>query len=886
MTHTVLTADLPSIDPAELQISRIRALRGPNYWRLAPVVACDVRPGQLESLTTADVPGFTERLLEALPTLHEHPCSRGRPGGFVERLTEGTGWPHVLEHVALELQTLAGSNVDFGRAPQSGTPGLWWVIVEYEEEELGVASIRQGATLIRSCISGESMDSAALIQSLRDLWRDTRLGPSTGVIVEEARRRGIPVRRLGTGSMVQLGLGRYLRRIQATTSDTTSVIASDIAQNKDLTKRMLEGIGLSVPGGAVARDVERAVEIAHEIGFPVILKPLAGNQGRGISPRLENEDAVRAAWARTAERFRDIVVERHVEGRDHRVLVVNGKVVAVAERIPAHVTGDGRSTVQQLIDKANMDPRRGQGHASVLTRIPADEGTIEYLSQSGRTLDTVPRAGERVLLRPTANLSTGGTSIDRTDEIHPDNVTACEMAAGVIGLDIAGLDVLTPDISRPFHENGAVIIEVNSGPGIRMHTHPAEGKTRNVGGAILDMLFPNGTRTSIPIIAVTGTNGKTTTTRLIAHLFRATGRTVGFTTTDGVYLQNRMVVQGDMTGPFAANVVLSNPTVEVAVLETARGGLLRSGLGFTECDVGIVLNVTGDHLGIGGIDTIEQLADVKSVIPQVVKRRGYAVLNADDPLVYRMAERTRGDVVLFSAQPGRSNPQVEQHIEEGGIAATMEDDETFVIRRGRLCIPIASARDVPLTIGGAARFQFGNILAAVAAAYVQGMRYEDIRSGLLSFFPSPTLTPGRLNVLRVGRGQVLVDYAHNPAAVDGLMDLVRRMPAKRRIGVITAPGDRRDEDLRSVGQRCAGLDFVILKEDDNLRGRAPGEVARIIGEGLADAGISRDQVRTVYTERDAVERALQEMQEGDLVVVLVDDVPAVLEQLNPLRTSL
>ena len=885
MSQPALTADPPALDPATLEITRIRALRGPNYWRLAPVIACDVRLGKLESLTTADVPGFSGRLLDAIPSLREHPCSRGHAGGFVERLTEGTGWPHVLEHVALELQSLAGNNVDFGRALESGSPGLWWVIVEYEEEELGVASIRQGATLMRSCLSGESIDSNALFQSLRKLWHDVRLGPSTGVIVEEARRRGIPVRRLGTGSMVQLGLGRHLRRIQATTSDNTSVIASDIAQNKDLTKRMLEGIGLAVPTGAVARDVERAVEIAQEIGFPVILKPLAGNQGRGISPRLDDEQAVHAAWARTAELYREMVVERHVIGRDHRVLVVNGRVVAVAERIPAHVTGDGRSTVGKLIEDANADPRRGQGHTSVLTEIPADDATVEYLSQSGLSLDNVPGAGERVLLRPTANLSTGGTSIDRTDEIHPDNVTACEMAAGVIGLDIAGLDVLTPDISRPFHENGAVIIEVNSGPGIRMHTHPAEGKARNIGGAILDMLYPPGARATIPIVAVTGTNGKTTTTRLVAHLFRATGRTVGFTTTDGVYLQNRMVVQGDMTGPFAANVVLSNPTVDLAVLETARGGLLRSGLGFAECDVGIVLNVAADHLGIGGINTIEQLADVKSVVPQVVKRRGHAVLSADDPLVYGMAERTRGDVVLFSAQPGRSNRLVEQHVEEGGIAATIEEDETFVVRRGRLCIPIASARDVPLTLGGAARFQYGNILAAVAAAYVQGMRYEDIRSGLLSFFPSPSLTPGRLNLFRLRNGRVLVDYAHNPAAVEGLMDMVRRMPARRRIGVVTAPGDRRDEDLRSVGRRCAGLDHVILKEDENRRGRSPGEIARVIREGLLEAGISADQVTTVYSETEAVEHAVQEIRDQDLVVILVDDVPAVLEQLRLHRAT-
>src|SRR3954470_6219179 len=884
MTHSSLTADLPAVDPGQLEIIRQRALRGPNYWRLAPVVACDVRLGSLERLTTADVTGFTDRLIEALPSLSAHPCSRERPGGLIERLIEGTGWPHVLEHVALELQTLAGTDVDFGRAVESGEPGLSWVIVEYEEEELGVESVRRAAGLIRACLSGEPVDVAAMIQGLRDLYEDVRLGPSTGVIVEEARRRGIPVRRLGTGSLVQLGIGRHLRRGQATTSAPTSIIAADIAQDKDLTKRMLQGIGLAVPTGAVARDVESAVEAAQEIGYPVILKPLNGNQGRGISPRVDDEAGVRAAWVRTAERYGAMVVERHVEGRDHRVLVVNGKVVAVAERVAAHVMGDGQHTVAQLIEEANQDPRRGRGHGNVLTRIPSDEATLEFLALSGRTLESISAKGERVFLRPTANLSTGGTSIDRTDAIHPDNVTACEMAAGVVGLDIAGLDVLTPDISVPFHENGAVIIEVNAGPGIRMHTHPAEGKPRNVPAAILDMLYPAGERATIPIIAVTGTNGKTTTTRLIAHLFRVTGRTVGFTTTDGVYLQNRLVVQGDMTGPFAANVVLSNPTVDVAVLETARGGLLRSGLAFEECDVGIVLNVAADHLGLGGINTIEQLADVKGVIPAVVKRRGFAVLNADDPLVFKMADRTRGDVVLFSTAPDRSNPRVEEHIEEGGTAATM-DGGTFVIRRGRLCIPIADISDVPLTLEGAARFQYGNILAGIAAAYVQGMRYEDIRSGLLSFFPSPALTPGRLNLLRLPRGQALVDYAHNPAAVEGLMDLIRRLPGRRRIGVITAPGDRRDEDLRDVGRRCAGLDRVILKEDDNRRGRAPGEIAQVIAQGLAEVGITADQVDTVYSEREAVARAVEQMQNRDLVVILVDDVPGVLEQLRPLRAG-
>jgi cyanophycin synthetase len=570
-----------------------------------------------------------------------------------------------------------------------------------------------------------------------------------------------------------------------------------------------------------------------------------------------------------------MVVERFVEGRDHRVLVVNGKVVAVAERVPAHVTGDGISSIRDLVEQVNRDPRRGPGHGTVLTALPLDQPTEGVLARQGLALDSVPVAGQRVFLRATANLSTGGTSIDRTDEIHPDNVTACEMAAGVVGLDIAGLDVLTPDISVPFEENGAVIIEINAAPGIRMHEHPSEGRPRHVAAAILDMLFPPGARPTIPVVAVTGTNGKTTTTRLIAHLFRATGRTVGFTTTDGVYLQNRLVVRGDMTGPFAANVLLSNPTVEVAVLETARGGILRAGLGFDECDVGIVLNVAGDHLGLDGIHSVEQLADVKAVVPAVVKRRGTAVLNADDPLVAAMADRTRGDVVYFTAVPDRGNPTVEAHLETGGTAACIEEGE-FVVRRGRLCIPIAAVHEVPLTVEGLARFQYGNVLAAIAATFVQGMRYEDIRAGLLSFFPSPALTPGRLNLLRVRGGTVLVDYAHNPRAVEGLMEVAMGLEARRRIGVLAAPGDRRDEDVREMGRLCARLDRIILKEDDDRRGRAPGEVARLLEQGLLLGGLSRERIETVFAEHEAVSRALGAMQDGDLLVVLAEDVSAVL----------
>jgi cyanophycin synthetase len=878
--HSILKPQT-DFDPHDLRVTRIRALRGPNYWRLAPVIACDIAMGPLEKATSADIPGFISRLNSAIPSLESHKCTRGHRGGFIERLNEGTHLPHILEHVALELQALIGSDVMFGRVVPSGDEGVWWLMVGYEEEQVGLQAMRDAIRIVRGCIAGDTLDVDEIVNDLLSLHESSRLGPSTGAIVEEARRRGIPVRRLNNYSLVQLGLGRNLHRIQATLTDSTSAIGVEIAQDKDDTKRVLEHIGLPVPKGDVARTVEGALEIADDIGYPVILKPLAANHGRGISGRLDDPEALRGAWDRSASHGSRIVVEQFAEGRDHRVLVVDGRVVAAAERVPAHVIGDGWRTITELIKVANRDPRRGVGHTKMLTRIPTDARTVDHLVLGGRTMDTVPADGEMVTLAATANLSTGGTSIDRTEEMHPDNVTACEMAAGVIGLDIAGIDILTPDISVPFRENRSVIIEVNAGPGIRMHTHPAEGEPRNVAAPIVDMLYPPGSEATIPVIAVTGTNGKTTTTRLIAHLFRVSENVVGFTTTDGTYLGNRRVIEGDMTGPFSANIILSNPTVDIAVLETARGGILRAGLGFDECDVGIVLNVSADHLGLRGINTVEQLADVKGVVAAVVKREGHAVLNADDPLVYAMRDRTMADIVLFSTKPEGESAEFEQHLARNGIGARMEND-TFVIRRGRLRIPIASVREVPLMLGGGARFQQENILAAIATAYVQGMRYDDIRAGLLSFFPSPSLTPGRLNLMRVGKGRVLVDFAHNPAAIAGLMDFVHNLDAARRIGIITAPGDRRDEDLRTVGRLSSRLDRVIVREDKYRRGREPGEISALIIEGLLEGGMADHQFEVIYNETEGLALAIGQMEDNDLVFVLADDVPAVLSQLHAL----
>jgi cyanophycin synthetase len=736
--------------------------------------------------------------------------------------------------------------------------------------------MRDAVKIVRACIADRPIDVGSIIEQLQSLYEAVRLGPSTAAVVEEAKRRGIPVRRLNNYSLVQLGLGKNLRRIQATLSDYTSAIAVEIAQDKDDTKRVLGNIGLPVPTGDVARSLERALEIVEEVGYPVILKPLDASHGRGISGRIDTDEALTEAWDDARHYGNRIVVEQYSEGRDHRVLVVNGRVVACAERIPARVIGDGKSTIAQLIERENRDPRRGVGHTKTLTKLPADARTSAFLAKQQLTLQSVPEKGQEVYLRGTANLSTGGTSVDRTDEMHPDNITACEMAAGIIGLDIAGIDVLTHDISVPFRENGAVIIEVNAGPGIRMHTHPTEGTPRNVGAPIVDMLYPPGTKATIPVIAVTGTNGKTTTVRLIAHLFRLGENVVGFTTTDGTYLQNRLVLEGDMTGPFSANIILSNPTVDIAVLETARGGLLRSGLGFDEVDVGVVLNVSADHLGLRGINTVEQLAEVKGVVAAVVRREGHAVLNADDPLVYGMRDRTPGDLVLFSTRPEGESEAFENHLSRNGIGARIEND-TFVIRRGRLRIPIAPVREVPLMLGGAAKFQQQNILAAIATAYVQGMRYDDIRAGLLSFFPSPSLTPGRLNLMRVPNGRVLVDYAHNPAAIRGLMEFVQSIDANRRIALVTAPGDRRDEDLREVGRLAAHLDYVIVKEDKERRGREKGAIADLIIDGLMDGGMSANQYEVIYTEVEAIQHAIARMKDNDLVVILADDVKGSIE---------
>ena len=864
----------PAIDPSDLAIAHARALRGPSPWHDAPAILCELRLGALARATPADAPGFLDALVAALPRLGaEFRAASGR--ALVARRPMGALLPSAVQRLALELQRRAGCAVGFGRV-LPGDDGRWTVLVAYEEEPVGLEAVERAVTLVREAMARRPLDIERVAGELARLRDEVALGPSTRAIVDAARRRGIPVRRLNEASLVRLGTGRHQRRVQAALTGRTSALAVELAQDKHATKTLLESVGLPTPGGTVVRDVEAALEAAERLGFPVLLKPVDGNHGRGVSGRVVDAAALRTAWPlAAAEGDHRVVVERFAAGRDHRVLVVGDRVVACAERVPAHVVGDGRRSVRELVERANADPRRGEGHARELTRLPLDAGTEEHLAREGRSLDDVPAAGERVLLRGTANLSTGGTSVDRTDVLHPANAQACVLAARTVGLDVAGIDVLTPDPSVPFHDNGGVIIEVNAAPGLRMHTHPAEGAPRDVGAAIVDVLFPPTAPVRVPILAVTGTNGKTTTTRLLAHLVRETGATVGFTTTDGVYLRDRLLVAGDMTGPYATELVLANPLVDVAVLEVARGGLLRAGLAFDSCDVGVVLNVSADHLGLRGVHTLEQLAEVKAVVPRTVGSEGWAVLNADDPLVLAMRAKTRGRVALLSTRPPGTNPAFEAHLEAGGVGARIEE-ERFVLRDGTGCTTVAAVRDVPLTLGGAARFQLQNVLAATLAAHLHGVPLDAIRRGLSSFHASPELTPGRLNLLRVGRGHVVVDYAHNPAAVEALLEFVRHFDARRRVGVVAAPGDRRDEDIRTLGRLCAGFDRVILKEDADPRGRAPGETVRLLCDGLHEGGLADDAIETVLDEDAAVGHALATMRGGDLVVVLADKVDPVL----------
>lgn len=873
-----------------MRILQTQAMRGPNYWSVhrKQLIVLRLDLEDYEQKPTDAIPDFLDRMRSLMPSLYEHRCSYDEPGGFYRRVKEGTWAGHVIEHFALELQTLAGMETGFGRTRETRTPGVYNVVFSYIEEDAGRYAGRTAVELFLGLAEGAPMeklqgDIADHIQRLREIREDVRFGPSTGSIVEEAKSRGIPHIRLNDQSLVQLGYGVHQQRIQATVSGHTNMIAVDLASDKNATKKLLGDMGVPVPKGYKIYREDEIGRVVENIGFPIAVKPLDANHGKGITVGLNTIEEVTKAVAVARNYARSVILEKSLVGADFRALVINNKLVAVAERTPAHVVGNGVHTIGRLIDVANEDPGRGYGHEKIMTRIDVDEQTERLLSEKGYTLETVLADGEIMFLKPTANLSTGGTAIDRTDEVHPYNLFLFERIARIVGLDIAGIDVVAPDVSTPLNENGGGIIEVNAAPGFRMHLAPSVGIPRNVAEPVVDMLFPPGAPSRIPIIAVTGTNGKTTTTRLIAYIMKGAGYTVGFTTTEGTYIGNTLIQAGDNTGPVSSQMVLRDPTIDIAVLETARGGILRAGLGFDYPDIAVVMNVTADHMGLKDIDTLEDMARVKSVVPRSVVEEGFAVLNADDELVFDMAHRVYCKVALFSME--ETNRHVRDHIEGGGIACVYENGYVAILK-GKWKVRVEKVINIPLTYSGRAAFMIQNVLAATLAAYLHGIKPEDIRVGLTTFVPSPAQTPGRLNLIEVGDFTVLIDFAHNPAGAEALHRFVDKFPNTVKTGVVGGTGDRRDDDIRLLGRIAARMfTSIYVREDDDPRGRKPGETTALIIEGIRS---EKPELPIYETDSavTAIEQALTNARKGEMVIILADNVRRAIEIVGRFREKL
>jgi cyanophycin synthetase len=867
-----------------MKIVEIKALRGPNYWsiRRGKLIQVKLDLEEMEHRPTNKIDGFRENLEKVLPTLYEHRCSELRPGGFFERVDEGTWMGHVIEHVALELQTLAGMDMGFGRTRGTGKEGEYYVVFDYMEEEAGIYAAKAAFKLCEALIEGNLYDITADVQKMRELREETRLGPSTGCIVEEAAKRGIPYIRLNKGSLVQLGYGINQQRIRATIAGTTSCIAVDIAGDKDETKRLLEAAEIPVPKGSIIRSEDELQNAIDKIGYPCVLKPLNGNHGKGATTNIVNIDQALTAFVAAQKYGRYVIVEKFITGFDFRLLCINNKFICAALRTPAAVTGDGEHSIQWLIEETNKDERRGYGHEKVLTQIKIDDFTQKMLDDKGYTLETIPKKGEQVLVKPTANLSTGGTSTDVTDEVHPNNIFMAERISKIIGLDICGIDIMAPNLQVPINENGGAVLEVNAAPGFRMHIEPSEGIARNVAEPVIDMLFPKENTGRIPIIAITGTNGKTTTSRLVAHIAKAAGYKVGYTTSDGVYIQNQMMMKGDCTGPASAHFVLKDPTVDFAVLESARGGILRSGLAFRNCDIAIVTNVTADHMGLGGIDSLAQMAKVKSVVPETVYKHGYAILNADDDLVYDMRKELKCNVALFSMD--ENNPRIIKHCKNGGLASVFENGYVTIMK-GTWKIRVEKVANIPITYGGKALHNVMNTLPAILATYLyKNIKVADIKLALETFIPSATQTPGRLNMFQFKHFNFLADFAHNPAGLQLLCDFVGKMEGTPKVGIISGTGDRRDEDIRELGAISAKyFDEIIIRQDKHLRGRTAENIVELLIEGINSEKTREIPVTVILNEKEAIMHAYNTAKPGSLITIMCDVVAEAIDLIRSLK---
>ena len=871
---------------------------GPSLYAHFPVIKVLMDLGPLEAWPTARLgASFIDGLVAALPGLHEHGCSYGEPGGFIRRMREdeGTWLGHVFEHVAIELQNIAGEDVTFGKTRSvDGQPGVYTVVYEYAQRDEGIEAGELAIQLLSSLLPEEIRPAGSLPSEWQ--WPAARdefiryaqrraLGPSTASLVKAAVDRNIPWLRLNEQSLIQLGHGKYQQRIQATVTGRTSYIAVELAQDKEETNKILANVGLPVPRQELVRSAERAVRAAERLGFPVVTKPYNGNHGRGISIGLKTADEVRAGFEAAKEHSSSVIVETFLQGEDHRLLVVNGELIAATRRTPGHVVGDGVKTVRALVEIVNQDPRRGVGHEKVMTRIELDAQADMMLTRQGLTVDSVPAAGQTVLLRSTANLSTGGTATDVTDIIHPDNREMAIRAVTAIGLDVGGVDFLCPNIAESWRKVGGGICEVNAAPGFRMHVAPSEGTPRDAAGPVIDMLFPPGSASRVPIAGITGTNGKTTTSRMLAHIAKMAGYTPGLTTTDGVYIDGQRTVEGDMTGPVATRMVLADPKIDIAVLEIARGGLLRAGMGVPWINVGAVLNVQSDHLGMKGIDTLEQLAEVKRILVEVAK--DCAVLNADDPNVIKMSAHTEAEHLCYVTV----NPQhtvVREHIRAGGRACALEagvNGEMITLYDKGRHIPLMWTHLIPATLEGRAMHNVQNAMFAAALAFSLNIKLDAIRQGLRTFDSTFFQAPGRMNVFNEHPFKVIFDYGHNAHAVGMLAELATRLEVRgRRLIVVAGPGDRRDEDIRAIAEAVAGkFDHYICRRDDGLRGRAPDEVPKMIAEVLRSRGVAEAQISIIPDEQEAIDAGLRMALPGDLLLIFADALTRSWKQVTKFK---
>lgn len=858
-----------------MKILKLQVLRGANIWSSYRKKLIQMRLDleELENYPTDKIPGFRERLQAMLPTMIEHECSEGHRGGFFLRVELGTWMGHVIEHIALEIQSLAGMKVGYGRTRSTKETGVYNVVFAYTDEEAGLYAAKAAVKIAEALINDEPYDLTADIEQLKKICHYNCLGPSTQSIVTEAARRGIPHIRVGTDSTIQLGYGAKQMRFQATTTCKTNVMAVELACNKKKTKEILERSSVPVPSGAICSSEEELMAAAEKFGYPLVIKPLNGNQGKGATINITSWDEMLPALAFAQKYSHNVIVEKYISGFDFRMLVVDNKFVAAAKRVPANVKGNGIDSIEKLIAKVNKDPKRGNGHENMLTKITVDHDTEGMLAKYGYTLESVPYSGEIVYLKSTANLSTGGHSEDVTDLVHPDNIALTERVARIIGLDICGVDLMAQSLERPITETGGAVIEVNAAPGFRMHLDPTIGKSRNVAAPVVDMLFPDGNTGRIPVIGVTGTNGKTTTTRLLAHIAKNSGFKTGFTTTDGIYIDGKLMEKGDTTGPISAQYILCDPSVEFAVLETARGGMLRSGLGYDQCDVGVITNIKEDHLGLNDIHTLDDLAEVKSIVVKNVRKDGWAILNAEDKYCRRIARELDCNKAYFALN--EDDEIVQALIAKGRTVAIFENGYITICEDGNRT-RIINVEDVPLTQGGKVKFMIANALTAALAAYKSGFTPMQIAAAMKTFMPGADSTPGRMNLFEFRRFKVMVDYAHNPHGFEAIEDYLKNVSARKKIGVIAGVGDRRDEDIKECAVIAARMfDHVIIRQDKDLRGRTCDDINRLLLDGLkqTNPAITYEMIED---EKEAMHHALDMAEEGDFVVELTEAITDVI----------